>query len=418
MKPTQSLSGPATRRILQREFQEYGKAEFQRLAAISNGHLYNLRRNPRYRQQRKNYQKTRPSAVAIGERRRPDPGGRPGYLRVDTVHQGDTENGKGVFHINAVDEVTQWEIAASVERISETYLEPVLVTILTQFPFVIHGFHSDNGSEFINQTVAKLLNKLMIEQTKSRPRHSNDNGLAETKNGAIIRKHMGWGHIPAAHAQRIQQFYSAYLNPYLNYHRPCAQADVEVDAKGRVTLEGQGSRRGLLQPLRPGQTTLRFRTLGLQQQCGLKLVFGIPGIFEAEVNLAEQQAGGELPRISFRLASSASRAPAKSPVFSRAWPSSNAAVESSGRTSLASFKCSAARTYSPACSSSSPSCRSAVGDLGSSCRTFSSACRASSVRLSSDAIMAACSKFCSSILSLGSGSCEAVAFAEIAPDWP
>src|ERR1700676_3762736 len=229
----ESLSGPATRRILQREFREYGKAEFQRLAAISNGHLYNLRRNPRYRQQRKNYQKTRPSAVAIGERRRPDPGGRPGYLRVDTVHQGDTENGKGVFHINAVDEVTQGEIAASVERISETYLEPVLVTILTQLPFVIHGFPSDNGSEFINQTVAKLLNKLMIDPTKSRPRHSNDNGLAETKSGAIIRKHMGWGHIPAAHAQRIQQFYSAYLNPYLNYHRPCAQADVEVDAKGR-----------------------------------------------------------------------------------------------------------------------------------------------------------------------------------------
>jgi transposase InsO family protein len=229
----ETLSGPATRRILQRELREYGKSEFQRLAQISNGHLYNLRRNPRYRQQRKNYQKTRPSVVAIGERRRPDPGGRPGYLRVDTVHQGDTGNGKGVFHLNAVDEVTQWEIAASLERISEAYLEPVLATILTQFPFVIHGFHSDNGSEFINQTVAKLLNKLMIEQTKSRPRHSNDNGLAETKNGAIIRKHMGWGHIPAAHAERIQQFYSAYLNPYLNYHRPCAQADVEVDAKGR-----------------------------------------------------------------------------------------------------------------------------------------------------------------------------------------
>ena len=227
------LSGPATRRILEREFREYGKPEFARLAAISNGHLYNLRRHPRYRQQRKNYQKTRPSMVPIGERRRPDPKGRPGYLRVDTVHQGDTESTKGVYHINAVDEVTQWEMAAAVERISEAYLEPVLASMLTQFPFVLHGFHSDNGSEFINQTVAKLLNKLMIQQTKSRPRHSNDNGLAETKNGAIIRKHMGWGHIPAAHAQCIQQFYSAYLNPYLNYHRPCAQADVEVDAKGR-----------------------------------------------------------------------------------------------------------------------------------------------------------------------------------------
>lgn len=230
----ETLSGPATRRIFEREFGHYGKLEFERLAAISNGHLYNLRRTPRYRQRLKNYQKTRPSPVAIGERRRPDPRGRPGYLRVDTVHQGDAEHARGVYHINAVDEITQWEIVAAVPRISEAYLEPVLVMVLAQFPFVIHGFHSDNGSEFINQTVARLLNKLMIEQTKSRPRHSNDNGLAETKNGAIIRKHMGWGHLQEVHADPIQQFYSAHLNPYLNYHRPCAQADVEVDAKGRI----------------------------------------------------------------------------------------------------------------------------------------------------------------------------------------
>jgi len=267
----ETLSGPATRRILQREFREYGKPEFQRLAAISNGHLYNLRRNPRYRQRLKNYQKTRPSPVAIGERRRPNPRGRPGYLRVDTVHQGDTENAKGVYHINAVDEITQWEIAAAVPRISEAHLEPVLATLLAQFPFVIHGFHSDNGSEFINQTVAKLLNKLMIQQTKSRPRHSNDNGLAETKNGAVIRKHMGWGHIPAAHADRIQQFYSAHLNPYLNYHRPCAQADVEVDAKGRkrrryrryqTPLETLLSLPKPQQYLRPGLTVATLKRIG------------------------------------------------------------------------------------------------------------------------------------------------------------
>ena len=230
----ETLSGPATRRIFEREFGHYRKLEFQRLAAISNGHLYNLRRTPHYRQRLKNYQKTRPSPVAIGERRRPDPGGRPGYLRVDTVHQGDAEYARGVYHINAVDEITQWEIVAAVPRISEAYLEPMLAMVLAQFPFVIHGFHSDNGSEFINQTVARLLNKLMIEQTKSRPRHSNDNGLVEAKNGAIIRKHMGWGHLQEVHADPIQQFYSAHLNPYLNYHRPCAQADVEVDAKGRI----------------------------------------------------------------------------------------------------------------------------------------------------------------------------------------
>jgi hypothetical protein len=149
------------------------------------------------------------------------------------VHQGDQNSAKGVYHINAVDEVTQWQIVAATERISEAWLEPVLVALLRQFPFRIRGFHSDNGSEFVNHTVARLLNKLLIEQTKSRPRHSNDNGLVETKNGAVIRKHMGYGYIAGEHAQAIHGFYAQHLNPYLNYHRPCAQADLEVDEKGR-----------------------------------------------------------------------------------------------------------------------------------------------------------------------------------------
>jgi transposase InsO family protein len=267
----ETLSGPATRRILQREFHEYGKSEFQQLAGISNGHLYNLRRSSRYRQRLRSFVKTRPTPVSIGERRKPDPRGRPGFLRVDTVHQGDGPNGKGVFHINAVDEVTQWEVAAAVARISEAYLEPALESILAQFPFVIHGFHSDNGSEFINQTVAKLLNKLMIEQTKSRPRHCNDNGLAETKNGAVIRKHMGWGFIDASQADRIQQFYTAHLNPYLNYHRPCAQADVEIDPKGRkrrryrryqTPLETLLALPNAQQSLRPGLTLATLKRIG------------------------------------------------------------------------------------------------------------------------------------------------------------
>jgi transposase InsO family protein len=229
----QTLSGPATRRILQREYQHYGKPEFQRLAAISEAHLYNLRHHQRYRERRLDYTKTKPTAVSIGERRRPDPQGQPGYVRVDTVHQGDRPGAKGVYHINAVDEVTQWQIVGATARISEAWLEPVLAALLRQFPFRIRGFHFDNGSEFINHTVAKLLNKLLIEQTKSRPRHSNDNGLVETKNGAVIRKHLSYGYIAAQHAEPIQHFYSAHFNPYLNYHRPCAQADLEVDAKGR-----------------------------------------------------------------------------------------------------------------------------------------------------------------------------------------
>ena len=231
----ETLSGPATRRILEREVELYGKQEYARLAGISVAHLYNLRKSQRYRERRLNYVKTRPAAVSIGERRKPQPQGRPGYLRLDTVHQGDEPKGgeKGVYHINAVDEVLQWQVVGSTPRISEVYLEPLLKAMMRQFPFRIKGFHTDNGSEFINRTVAELLNKLLIEQTKSRPRQSGDNGLVETKNGAVIRKHIGYGYIEAGQADSINSFYREYLNPYLNYHRPCAQADVEIDEKGR-----------------------------------------------------------------------------------------------------------------------------------------------------------------------------------------
>jgi transposase InsO family protein len=236
----ETLSGPATRRILEREHQVYGRPEYARLATISVAHLYNLRHSQRYRERLLNYTKTRPMAAAIGERRKPQPQGQPGYLRLDTVHQGDQPGGgagaKGVYHINAVDEVTQWQAVASTPRISEAYLEPVLTAMLRQFPFRIKGFHTDNGSEFINRTVAALLEKLRIEQTKSRPRQSGDNGLVETKNGAVIRKHLGYGYIDARHADAINGFYLEHLNPYLNYHRPCAQGDVEIDEKGRKRI--------------------------------------------------------------------------------------------------------------------------------------------------------------------------------------
>src|SRR3984893_2541988 len=226
-------AAPATQKILYREFYEYGDERYGRLAAISVPHIYNLRKDQAYRKRRIAYQKTRPVQIAIGERRKPTPEGKPGYLRIDTVHQGDLDGVKGVYYINAVDEVTQWQVIGATSQISEMWLIPVLEAMLEQFPFRILGFHSDNGSEFINHTVAELLNKLLVEQTKSRPRHSNDNGLAETKNGAVIRKLMGYGHIAASHAEKIESFYQRYFNTYLNFHRPCGVPERVVTTKGK-----------------------------------------------------------------------------------------------------------------------------------------------------------------------------------------
>jgi transposase InsO family protein len=228
-----TLSGPAARKLLQRAYHDFAEENYEHLAGISVAQLYRLRGTARYRQLGMVYQPTRPTPVNIGEQRRPEPDNRPGYLRVDTVHQGDLGGVKGVYHINAVDEVTQWEVLGATPQISEAFLLPVLEAMPGQFPFRIPGFHSDNGSEFINHTVAGLLNKLLIEQTKSRPRHSNDNGLVEAKNGAVVRKHMGYTHIAAPHAEAIGQFYEQHFNPCLNFHRPCGVPELVVNAKGK-----------------------------------------------------------------------------------------------------------------------------------------------------------------------------------------
>src|SRR5262249_45035026 len=131
------LSGPATVCILKREHKRFGKAEYARLAGISIAHLYNLRRSARYRKLAADWKPALPSAISIGERRKPDPQGRPGFLRVDTVHQGDWDGVKGVYHINAVDAVTQWQVVGCVERINERFLLPALEAMLHQFPFPI-----------------------------------------------------------------------------------------------------------------------------------------------------------------------------------------------------------------------------------------------------------------------------------------
>ena len=227
------LSGPATKRILRRQYALYQDKRFVRLQAISVAHIYRLRKSRAYQRLAQTFAKTRSVQVAIGIRRRPDPQGRPGYLRVDTVHQGDLDGEKGVYHVNLVDAVTQWEIVGCAETISEAHLKPIVEEALGAFPFVILGFHSDNGGEYINAVIAKLLNKLLVEQTKSRSGRSNDNALVEGKNGSVIRKHMGYWHIEQKHAPAINRFYREHFNTYLNFHRPCGFATVTVDEKGR-----------------------------------------------------------------------------------------------------------------------------------------------------------------------------------------
>lgn len=228
-----TVSGPATKKLMERALLVFKDTRFKRLAGISVSHLYNLRGGTPYQRMRRHWTKTRPTGVPIGQRRAPQPNGLPGYIRIDSVHQGDQDGMQGVYHINAVDSVTQFQLVATCEKISEAYLLPVIRQLLEGFPCVILGFHAANGSEYINYQVATLLEKLRLEFTKSRPRHSNDNALAESKNGAVVRKHLGYAHIPQQCAEQVNAFCAHYLNPYVNFHRPCFFPETITDAKGK-----------------------------------------------------------------------------------------------------------------------------------------------------------------------------------------
>ncbi len=227
-------NGVALKKILMRMAEMYGDKQYENISSISMQHIYNMRKSVTYLRITKNYKKTKPVVVNYRERRRPEANGIPGYIRVDTVHQGDKDGQKGVYHINTVDEVTQFEFVGAVEQISERHLIPLLATLIESYPFRIVGFHADNGSEFINKRVVHLLNKLLITLTKSRPRHCNDNALVETKNGSVLRKWLGYQFIEQKHAGKINRFYFSCFNEYINYHRPCGFATKIQDSKGKV----------------------------------------------------------------------------------------------------------------------------------------------------------------------------------------
>jgi hypothetical protein len=257
------MSGKATKEILRRQYETFEDLRFEKIRHISVAHIYNLRKTRQYESHILYITKTRAVNANIGIRKKPQPDGKPGFLRVDSVHQGDLDKQKGVYHINLVDEVTQWEIVGCVEGISEEFLKPLLEELLELFPFIIVNFHSDNGSEYINHTVAFLLNKLTIEQTKSRSRRTNDNALVETKNGAVIRKYMGFAHIPKKYSVIINTFYRNHMDMYLNFHRPCGFATDKVDARGKIVkkydrymtpFERLKLIKGVEQYLKPGVT--------------------------------------------------------------------------------------------------------------------------------------------------------------------
>lgn len=230
-KAHEDLCGPAIVHLLRRAWREYGDARYERLAGLSASHLYNLRglsgtahpvhADPFGEERHRRAQ----GAGAAGAGRlcahRHRPSRRRGWHQGGVSHhlrrRGDAVAGRGLCagHQRGLSVAGAGTGSGAV-------------------PVRGAGLSFDNGSEYINHQVAKLLEKLRIEQTKSRSRHSNDNALAESKNASVVRKHMGYAHIPQEYANAVNAFYRETFNPWLNLHRPCLFATDLVSPKGKV----------------------------------------------------------------------------------------------------------------------------------------------------------------------------------------
>ena len=288
----EQLSGPATKRILEREWEEHGEAQYERLAGISVSHLYNLRGSKAYRGERRLQGRTKRVVSPYGERRRQEAGGEAGYVQVDTVHSTERYGSKGAYTINMVDAVTQWQQLRCREQISENWLQPVLESMLESFPFRVQGFRSDNGSEFVNGRTAGMLEKLRVEFTNSRARRSNDNARVESKNGSVVRKWMTYAFQPKGATREIDEFYRQWLNPYVNLHRPSGFGRMKPDRKGRLRLVYDCWRTPLeaLAALPRGSRNLRsgVTLAGLREQA--RELFG-DGVCRAHAGAAAAAAG-------------------------------------------------------------------------------------------------------------------------------
>ncbi len=94
-RANEDVCGPAVVHLLRRAWRVYGDPRYERLAGLSVSHLYNLRKSAGYQARRVSFTKTRPVCNPIGVRKAPRPHGRAGWVRIDSVHQGDSTVSRG-----------------------------------------------------------------------------------------------------------------------------------------------------------------------------------------------------------------------------------------------------------------------------------------------------------------------------------
>ena len=235
----EGLSAPAVRRILEREFKVHRQAQYERRASISASHIYNLRRTRAYREHHVHHTKTRASAVSIGERRKPDPRGQPGFVRVDTVHQGESPKGKGSLS----HQCCRHSDAMAGRGLLRNHLRGPFIasfrgdTASIPLPYPGLSFRQRLGVSQLQgaETVEQIIGP-GVHQVAGQSYHRQRFGGRQKRRGGTQAHRTRTDRGPSCRRGaallhgRFQPLFE--LSP-LNYHRPCGFATIELSDNGK-----------------------------------------------------------------------------------------------------------------------------------------------------------------------------------------
>jgi hypothetical protein len=142
----------------------------------------------------------------------------PGFMEIDLVaHCGDTVEGQYVNTLTSVDISTGWtECQAVFPRNRHTVLEAIQA-MQARLPFALLGLDSDNGSEFINETLLQFCQYQKITFTRSRPYHKNDQAHVEQKNWSVVRRLVGYNRFETSAEYNLLQNIYVDLSLYFNF---------------------------------------------------------------------------------------------------------------------------------------------------------------------------------------------------------
>jgi hypothetical protein len=145
----------------------------------------------------------------------------PGFVEIDLVgHDNGIPGHDFCFTLTVTDVVTGWTEFQAIRNKAYKWVAEALIEITARFPVPIRGIDCDNGSEFINHHMVKYCKDNTITFTRGRPYKKNDNCFVEQKNGAIIRKLIGYGRFDTdGELEILNQAYDS-LRMSVNYFLP------------------------------------------------------------------------------------------------------------------------------------------------------------------------------------------------------